>query len=155
MLCDVSRYLWLISQWCQWLSICSCSMSISVYRYVIWCSILSCDMMWYDVTLLLQLHDIEYYVDYQTTTYLLLYNISISANTLTGWLQRSILRESKRTCWGSETASRQRRWHWSRRQRKLHHHGMILRIVRYRIDNILGAEVIKRFVYTALRLRIW
>ena len=103
-LCDVLRYFLLTNQWCQWLSICSCSISIkrvSIFD-VMWRHILLRDM-----TLLLHLHDVEYYVDYHTTTYLLLY-LSISANTSAGWRQSFILRQQRRTCWGSETASRQR-----------------------------------------------
>ena len=131
---DVLRYLWLSSQWCHWLSICSWSISISAYRYLIWCDVVFCFvtscnvMMWLDVTVSLQLHDVEYYVDYQTSTYLLLY-LSISANTPTGWWQGSKNCQPCRTSWGSETASRQRRRHWSFFWCKLHHHGIILCIV--------------------------
>ena len=77
----------------------------------------SCIDIWYDVmwrrillrdmTFLLHLYDVEYHVDYQTTTYHLLY-LSISANTSAGWRQSFILHQQRWTCWGSETASRQR-----------------------------------------------
>ena len=85
-------------------------------------------MTWRDVTLLLQLHDTEYHVDHQTTTYHLLY-VSLSANTSLERLNSYIWCQQRRTCWGSETASRQRRRHRSQNKCKLHHHGMIFRIV--------------------------
>ena len=143
MLCDVLRYLWLISQWCQWLSICSWSISISAYRYLIWCDVVFCFvtscnvMMWLDVTVSLQLHDVEYYVDYQTTTYLLLH-LSISANTSAGWRLSFVHRQSRGTCWGGETASRQRRRHRSFFWCKLHHHETILRIVHNKISHCVN-----------------
>ena len=86
------------------------------------------DVTWRDLTVLLQLHDIEYHVDYQTTTYHLLY-VPLFANTSAGWSQSFTHRKQRRTCWGSETASRQTRRHRSQNKCKLHHHGMILRIV--------------------------
>ena len=95
---------------------------------VTWHDVTWRDVTWLDETLLLQLHDIEYYAVFWMTTHHLLYR-SISANTLTGGLQTLVRRQSRRANWGSEIASRQRRRHWSHRQRKLHHHVTILRIV--------------------------
>jgi hypothetical protein len=100
-----------------------------------WCHVTLRDMI-----LLPHLHDVEYYVDYQTTTSLLLY-ISLSANTLTGWWQGSKNCQPCRTCWGSETASRQRRGHRSFFWCKLHHHGIILRIVHNYISHCVNTTL--------------
>ena len=96
--------------------------------YILFFVVICGDVTWRDLTVLLQLHDIEYHADYQTTTYHLLY-VSLSANTSAEGSHSFTRSQQRGTCWGSETASRQRRWHWSQNKCKLHHHGMILRIV--------------------------
>ena len=95
---------------------------------------------WESLTLLLQLHDVEYYVDYYTTTHLLLH-LSISANTLTGRLQSLESCLSRGKNWSSETASRQRRRHWSFFWFKLHRHVIILLIVHNWIGHCVNTNL--------------
>ena len=101
-----------------------------IFCNVVWCNMMMwCDAVtWRDVTLPLELHDVEHYVDYWMTTHHLLY-VSLSAHTSAGWSQSFTRSQQRGTCWGSETATRQRRRHRSQNKCKPHHHGIILRIV--------------------------
>ena len=120
-----------------------------ILNYMMFCSVTSCEMVcwcdviwWYDMIRcdVKWLCDLTWHYYFNCMTLINMSTIEwrhitysmyhyLSANTSTGWWHSFTHRQQSRTCWGSETASRQRRRHRSQNKCKLHHHGTILRIV--------------------------